>query len=241
MQIGGEEQRHATAVALVINPDVWFSPEMFGEPLTQRTPRVSRSPMRSRRRSVNFRGIPLVVGEADPEDGSRFTAVLQTPAENSLVYEHLSCRSDVPDVERRAPGGDRPDRRAIVTPCGTRRSGCRRTTRRAPRTGEQADPRDEADARAPDEYRRDTRDPGDDQEARCRRRRRRPTAWSPRRRPGTVGCPRRSRVFQPSQPAQNAPIAVGIEDQRADADVEQDHHRDRRHHERERRSDSRCW
>lgn len=89
MQIGGEEQRHATAVALVLNPDEWFSPAMFGEPLT---PDADGFPIRYAIPATfgQLSGVPLVVGAPD-EEGARFTIQLQTPAENSLVYENQSC------------------------------------------------------------------------------------------------------------------------------------------------------
>lgn len=89
MQIGGEEQRHATAVALAINPDEWFSPEMFGEPLSNDADGFP-IPYAIPATFGQLRGIPLVVGAPD-ENGARFSTTLQTPAANSLVYEFQSC------------------------------------------------------------------------------------------------------------------------------------------------------
>ncbi len=89
MKIGGEEQRHAAAVALVLNPDEWFSPEIFGEPLS---PDADGFPIRYAIPATfgQLSGVPLVVGADDPDEG-RFSTQLQTPAANSLVYGYLSC------------------------------------------------------------------------------------------------------------------------------------------------------
>lgn len=89
MRIGGEENRHATALAGAINPDSVFSPAMFGEPLTRD---VDGFPIPYQIPSTfgSLTAIELVVGARD-EEGARFTTLLQTPAQNTFVYEDQSC------------------------------------------------------------------------------------------------------------------------------------------------------
>lgn len=89
MQIGGEEQRHATAVALALNPDEWFGPEVFGLPVSDGPDGFPvRYAIPAQFGQVS--GVPLVVGPLDPETG-RYSTQLQTPAANTLVYDYLSC------------------------------------------------------------------------------------------------------------------------------------------------------
>jgi len=87
--IGGEEQRHAAALAAAINPDQLVNPEMLGGvdapddagfPVPYAIPATFGQ----------LTGINLVVGARDDE-GTRFSIQLQTPAANSLVYDYLSC------------------------------------------------------------------------------------------------------------------------------------------------------
>jgi hypothetical protein len=89
MRIGGEENRHAAALASVINPAEIFSPALFGEPVDKD---ADGFPVPYAIPGVfgSLAGIELVVGARDAE-GSRFSTQLQTPAQNSLVYESLSC------------------------------------------------------------------------------------------------------------------------------------------------------
>ena len=89
MRIGGEENRHAAALASAINPDAIFSPALFGEPVDKD---ADGFPVPYAIPGVFGRlsGIELVVGARDAE-GSRFSTQLQTPAQNSLVYESQSC------------------------------------------------------------------------------------------------------------------------------------------------------
>lgn len=89
MQIGGEEVRHATVLARTINPDQTFSPSFFGEPVE---PDADGFPVPYGIPSVFGRvsGIDLVVGARD-EEGSRFEVQLQTPAQNTFVYDYMSC------------------------------------------------------------------------------------------------------------------------------------------------------
>ncbi len=89
MRIGGDENRHAAALAAAINPDGVFGPALFGEPETNDD---DGFPIPYAIPSVfgQLTGIELVVGARDDE-GSRFSTQLQTPAPNSFVYADMSC------------------------------------------------------------------------------------------------------------------------------------------------------
>lgn len=89
MRIGGDENRHAAALASTINPDSIFSPAMFGEPVANDADGFP-VPYAIPATFGQLTGIELVVGARDV-DGSRFSTQLQTPAANSLVYDYLSC------------------------------------------------------------------------------------------------------------------------------------------------------
>lgn len=89
MRIGGEENRHSTALATVINPDTVFSPAMFGEPLENDADGFPQ-PYAIPSTFGELTGINLVVGARDAE-GARFSIQLQTPAENSFVYADQTC------------------------------------------------------------------------------------------------------------------------------------------------------
>lgn len=89
MRIGGEENRHSTAIAKVINPTVIFSPAMFGEPLQKDADGLPQS-YAIPSTFGQLTGINLVVGARDAE-GARFSIQLQTPAQNSYVYADQSC------------------------------------------------------------------------------------------------------------------------------------------------------
>jgi rubrerythrin len=89
MSIGGEELRHATVLARAINPDETFSPTFSGGteanddagfPVPYAIPSVFG----------RVEGIDLVVG-ARNDEGQRYSVQLQTPAENTFVYEYMSC------------------------------------------------------------------------------------------------------------------------------------------------------
>jgi rubrerythrin len=89
MRIGGEENRHAAALAAAINPDDLLSPALFGEqvgsdddgfPVPYAVPATFGQ----------LTGIELVVGAPDDE-GTRFGTQLQTPAPNTFVYGYQSC------------------------------------------------------------------------------------------------------------------------------------------------------
>jgi rubrerythrin len=85
----GEEHRHATVLARIINPEQTFSPTFFGEPEAKD---ADGFPIPYAIPSVfgKVSGIELVVGAVN-EEGSRFSIQLQTPAQNTFVYEYMSC------------------------------------------------------------------------------------------------------------------------------------------------------
>jgi hypothetical protein len=87
---GSEEHRHATVLARIINPEETFAPSFFGEP--DEATDADGFPIPYAIPSVFGRlgPIDLVVG-ATNEEGARFTTQLQTPAENTFVYEYMSC------------------------------------------------------------------------------------------------------------------------------------------------------
>lgn len=89
VQIGGEEQRHATVLARIINPDDTFASTFFGTPIEKDD---EGFPVPYAIPSVFGRlaGIEVVVG-ARNEEGARFSTQLQTPAANSFVYSYQSC------------------------------------------------------------------------------------------------------------------------------------------------------
>lgn len=89
MQIGSEEQRHAAAVAAVLNPDTYVSPAITGgqEEADDRGI-MQRYAIPSVFGQVS--GIDLTVGAVNDE-GGRFSTQLQTPAANSLIYSNQSC------------------------------------------------------------------------------------------------------------------------------------------------------
>ena len=85
----GEEQRHSTVLARVINPEQTFSPTFFGQPEEKD---AAGFPIPYAIPSVygKVSGIELVVGKVT-EEGTRFSIQLQTPAQNTFVYEYMSC------------------------------------------------------------------------------------------------------------------------------------------------------
>lgn len=87
--IGGEEQRHAAALAAAINPDELISPAVFAEPVVADDAGFP-IPFAIPSTFGQLSGIELVVGEIQGDEG-RFSVLLQTPAENTFVYDYLSC------------------------------------------------------------------------------------------------------------------------------------------------------
>ena len=91
MLIGADENRHAATLAIAMTgaPEGYVSPGLLGaevEPDADGFPIAYAIPAQF----GQLGGIDLVAGARD-EEGARFTAILQTPAENSFVYEYLSC------------------------------------------------------------------------------------------------------------------------------------------------------
>jgi rubrerythrin len=87
--IGTEEHRHAAALALAVDPDNLVNPELTGgiaEPDADGFPVFYAVPSTF----GQLTGVPLTVGSPD-EEGARLSLTLQTPAENTYVYDYLSC------------------------------------------------------------------------------------------------------------------------------------------------------
>lgn len=89
MQIGGEELRHATVLARAITPDQTFAPSFFGEP-EEKNEAGFVVPYGIPSVFGRVSGFELVVG-ARNEEGARTSIQLQTPAENTIVYDYQSC------------------------------------------------------------------------------------------------------------------------------------------------------
>ena len=89
MLIGGEEQRHAAALAAAINPKALISPVLFGETV-EADDEGFPVPYAIPSTFGQLTGIELVVGDVNDE-GARFSTQLQTPADNTFVYDYLSC------------------------------------------------------------------------------------------------------------------------------------------------------
>ncbi len=85
----GEEARHSSVLARIINPDETFSSTFFGEPEEKD---AAGFPVPYAIPSVfgRLNGVELVVGDVTDE-GSRFSIQLQTPAQNTFVYDYMSC------------------------------------------------------------------------------------------------------------------------------------------------------
>jgi hypothetical protein len=89
MTHGSREHRHATVLARIINPNQTFAPTFFGEPeekdadgfvVAYAIPSVFG----------RVSSIELVVGPPN-EEGARFDTQLQTPAQNTFVYDYMTC------------------------------------------------------------------------------------------------------------------------------------------------------
>lgn len=89
--IAADESRHAAAIAIAAtgSPDGYVDPELTGG---EEALDPDGFPVLFAIRSAFGRlgGTPIYVGARD-EDGARFNITIQTPADNSFVYEHLSC------------------------------------------------------------------------------------------------------------------------------------------------------
>ena len=89
--IAADESRHAAAIAIAAtgSPDGYVDPELVGGDEAVGDDGV---PMLFALRSGFGRlgGTSVYVGARDA-DGARFNITIQTPADNSYVYDHLSC------------------------------------------------------------------------------------------------------------------------------------------------------
>ena len=91
--IAADEVRHAATLAMAATgtPEGYVSPELFGEDLQpdeDGVPRPYAIPSQFGRLGTK----ELVVGPRD-EGGGRFSIILQTPAENSFVYDFMACEA----------------------------------------------------------------------------------------------------------------------------------------------------
>ena len=93
MTIGAEEARQAAAVAMLATgvPDGYISPVLFGEDLVpDETGLFAAYAIPTQFGSLA--AIELVVG-ARNEAGTRATFTLETPSDNSLIYEGMTCEA----------------------------------------------------------------------------------------------------------------------------------------------------
>jgi Ferritin-like domain len=93
MTIGAEEARQAAAVAMLATgvPDGYISPVLFGEDLVpDETGLFAAYAIPTQFGSLA--AIELVVG-ARNEAGTRATFTLDTPSDNSLIYEGMTCEA----------------------------------------------------------------------------------------------------------------------------------------------------
>jgi rubrerythrin len=91
MTIGADEQRHSATLAMAITgtPTGYLSPALFGEEL-ETTEAGFPIPYAIPTTFGSVAAKELVVGARDA-DGARLALDLQTPAENSFVYEFMNC------------------------------------------------------------------------------------------------------------------------------------------------------
>jgi hypothetical protein len=90
MLIGSEEHRHAAALAAVINPDVLINPVLLAGEAVDTDGDGFPVPYAIPATFGQLTGIEVIVGKPS-EEGTRFTTQLQTPADNTYVYDYLSC------------------------------------------------------------------------------------------------------------------------------------------------------
>jgi rubrerythrin len=91
MTIGADEQRHSATLAMAITgtPEGYISPALFGEDV-ETTDAGFPIPYAIPSTFGRLGAQELVVGARDA-DGVRLSLGLQTPAENSYVYDYMSC------------------------------------------------------------------------------------------------------------------------------------------------------
>ncbi len=85
----GDEHRHAEVLARIINPNETFSPTFFGQP-EEKDKDGFIVPYAIPSVFGKLSPVELVVGNVTAE-GSRFGIQLQTPAQNTFVYEYMTC------------------------------------------------------------------------------------------------------------------------------------------------------
>ncbi|TVR25345.1 MAG: ferritin-like domain-containing protein [Ilumatobacter sp.] len=91
MLIGADENRHAATLAMALTgtPEGYVNPVLLGEePAADPTDVPLQYAIPSQFGQLGTR--ELVVGPRD-EGGGRFSIIVQTPAENSFVYDFMSC------------------------------------------------------------------------------------------------------------------------------------------------------
>jgi hypothetical protein len=91
MVLGAESARHAAALAIMVTgaPEAYVSPELAGEEVLPDesgfTPIFAIPALFG-----SLAAIPITVG-APNEAGTRYSTVLETPAENSFIYDGMTC------------------------------------------------------------------------------------------------------------------------------------------------------
>lgn len=90
MLIGSEEHRHAAVLAAAINPDALINPVLLDGDAVDIDSDGFPVPYAVPATFGQLTGIELIVGAAT-EEGTRFSTQLQTPADNTFVYDYLSC------------------------------------------------------------------------------------------------------------------------------------------------------
>jgi Ferritin-like domain len=93
MKIGVEEARQAAAVAMLATgtPEGYVSPALFGEDLTADENGLFKS-YAIPSRFGSLAALDIVIG-ARSAAGTRETFTLETPADNSLIYEGMTCQT----------------------------------------------------------------------------------------------------------------------------------------------------
>lgn len=91
MLLGAEAARHAAAVAIMVTgaPEAYASPEVAGEEVVP--DEAGLSPIFAIPTLYgSLAGIPITVG-APNDSGTRFSTILETPADNSFIYDGMTC------------------------------------------------------------------------------------------------------------------------------------------------------
>jgi hypothetical protein len=93
MTIGAQEARHAAAVAMTATgvPEGYISPVLFGEDLAPDETGLFKA-YAIPTQFGSLAAIELVVG-ARNEAGTRATFVIETPSDNSLIYDGMTCEA----------------------------------------------------------------------------------------------------------------------------------------------------